>query len=355
MVLQRSLLLDNQGAKSAPRSLQFHENNTRPRPGKSAPARRVPNNTHLTQLEPDPLPLPARDQPPSTLDSKKGRLPFSHPTTPCKGLGILSRAKLHRTACNGSIFDPLGPSPTAMVLYFTSTAVDPPATIYMGKDKHENEELLRYGLECDVWFHVDKLSSAHVYLRLPAQIESWEAIPEPLLNDCSQLVKANSIEGSKKSNLTIIYTPWSNVKKTGDMAVGAVTFFNDRKVRRFHVKEKDNAVVNRLNKTKREVQVDHEAERQERLRQEGRAKKAKAIEDVSPASLTALVQSMDSEQLCSVLTQSLRPPPLLCNSCKQKKAQQAEQKRRKEEADARDYSKRKSTFTQQIDTCCLAG
>ncbi|SPO20144.1 related to JLP2 DnaJ-Like Protein 2 [Ustilago trichophora] len=188
-----------------------------------------------------------------------------------------------------------------MVLYFTSTAVDPPATIYMGKDKFENEELLKYGLENDVWFHVDKLSSAHVYLRLPPQIESWEAIPEALVNECSQLVKANSIEGNKKSNLTIIYTPWANVKKTGDMAVGAVTFFNDRKVKRFHIKEKDNVIVNRLNKTKKEVQVDHEAERQDRLRQEGRVKKAKAIED--------------------------------------KKAQQAEQKKRKEEAEARDYSK----------------
>nr|CDI51399.1 conserved hypothetical protein [Melanopsichium pennsylvanicum 4] len=188
-----------------------------------------------------------------------------------------------------------------MVLYFISTAVDPPATIFMGKDKFENEELLKYGLENDVWFHVDKLSSAHVYLRLPPQIESWEAIPEALISDCSQLVKANSIEGNKKSNLTIIYTPWANVKKTGDLAVGAVTFFNDRKVKRFHIKEKDSSVVNRLNKTKKEVQVDHEAERQERLRQEGRLKKAKAIED--------------------------------------RKAQEAEQRRRKEEAEARDYSK----------------
>ena len=179
-----------------------------------------------------------------------------------------------------------------MVLYFTSTAVDPPALIYMGKDKFENEELLKYGLDRDIWFHVDKLSSAHVYLRLPDSIPSWESIPESLLNDCSQLVKANSIEGNKKSNLTVIYTPWANVKKSGDMAVGAVTFFNDRKVKRFHVKDKDNAVVNRLNKTKKEVTVDHEAERQERLRLEGRIKKAKAIEDVSAKK--AVTKSLES-------------------------------------------------------------
>lgn len=38
--------------------------------------------------------------------------------------------------------------------------------IYMGRDKYENEDLIKYGLPTDVWFHVDDMSSAHVYLRL---------------------------------------------------------------------------------------------------------------------------------------------------------------------------------------------
>lgn len=38
--------------------------------------------------------------------------------------------------------------------------------MYMGKDKYENEDLIRYGVPEDVWFHVDNLSSAHVYLRM---------------------------------------------------------------------------------------------------------------------------------------------------------------------------------------------
>ncbi|EGR31345.1 coiled-coil domain protein [Ichthyophthirius multifiliis] len=38
--------------------------------------------------------------------------------------------------------------------------------IYMGKDKYENEDLIKYGWDEDIWFHVDDLSSAHVYLRL---------------------------------------------------------------------------------------------------------------------------------------------------------------------------------------------
>lgn len=57
----------------------------------------------------------------------------------------------------------------------------------------------------------------------------WESIPDALLTDCAQLVKANSIEGlfsthahidglishnvgNKKDNMTIIYTPGDNLK-----------------------------------------------------------------------------------------------------------------------------------------------
>ncbi|WWD16051.1 hypothetical protein CI109_100476 [Kwoniella shandongensis] len=167
-----------------------------------------------------------------------------------------------------------------MVLFFTSKAVDPPVTIYMGRDKVENEELLKYGLPTDIWFHVDKLSSAHVYLRQtgPQPHGEWDALPTALLNDAAQLVKANSIEGNKKDNITVIYTPVPNLKKTGDMAVGQVSFHSDKKVKRVHVATRDNVIVNRLNKTKVEKEVDHEAERQDRLREEGRKKKAEATE-----------------------------------------------------------------------------
>ena len=44
-----------------------------------------------------------------------------------------------------------------MVLYFESNVVSPPARLYMGADKYENEELIKYGWPEDVWFHVDKV------------------------------------------------------------------------------------------------------------------------------------------------------------------------------------------------------
>lgn len=37
---------------------------------------------------------------------------------------------------------------------------------YVGRDKHENEFLIKYGWPGDIWFHVDGLSSAHVYFRI---------------------------------------------------------------------------------------------------------------------------------------------------------------------------------------------
>ncbi|KAJ1948562.1 Coiled-coil domain-containing protein 25 [Linderina macrospora] len=156
-----------------------------------------------------------------------------------------------------------------MVLYFSSNVVDPAAMVYMGKDKFENEDLIKYGWPEDVWFHVDKLSSAHVYLRLNHG-QSWESIPQELLDDLAQLVKANSIEGNKKNDITIIYTPWANLMKRGDMATGQVSFHNPRQVKRVHVKQRENAIVNRLNKTKREEYPDLRQQKSERDRDEKR-------------------------------------------------------------------------------------
>ena len=136
-----------------------------------------------------------------------------------------------------------------------------------------DEDLIRWGWEEDVWFHVDKLSSAHVYLRLPTGM-SWDAIPEDLLTDLAQLVKANSIEGHKLNNLQIVYTPWSNLKKTGDMATGQVGFHSPRLVKYIRVETRINEIVNRLNKTKTESFPDLCAERQEHQQELNNAKKA---------------------------------------------------------------------------------
>ncbi|KAH8163177.1 hypothetical protein CIB48_g5088 [Xylaria polymorpha] len=172
-----------------------------------------------------------------------------------------------------------------MVYYFTSNVVTPSAAIYVGKDKferyvtpshdhahkHKPITLCYLGTKFSYFgvqqFHVDKLSSAHIYLRL-AEGDSWEEIPQDLLTDLGQLTKANSIEGNKKDNITIIYTPWSNLKKDGSMAVGQVSFKDPRKVKRVLVVQRENAIVNRLNKTRVEkTQPDLFQEKEDHLRQ----------------------------------------------------------------------------------------
>ncbi|KAL0256406.1 hypothetical protein SLS55_008801 [Diplodia seriata] len=158
-----------------------------------------------------------------------------------------------------------------MVYYFTSNAVSPAAFIYVGKDKVENEELIKFGWEEDV--------CAHIYVRL-REGETWDNIAEELLKDCAQLTKANSIEGNKKNNITVIYTPWSNLKKDGSMAVGQVGFKDNKKVKRIHVVERENPIVNRLNKTKVEKFPDLRQEREDRqseLRKKDRASQQERV------------------------------------------------------------------------------
>ena len=143
----------------------------------------------------------------------------------------------------------------------------------MGADKYENEKLIRWGWSCDIWFHVDDLSSAHVYLRLERgpnlrqfrETGKLDHLPEAL-SDCVQLVKANSIEGSKQSRVAVVYTPWDNLKKSGDMAVGQVGFHDLKKVVTVPHVERDREAINRINKTKiveEKHESDLQAEREE--------------------------------------------------------------------------------------------
>lgn len=169
----------------------------------------------------------------------------------------------------------------------------------MGLDKFENEDLIKWGWPEDVWFHVDKYSSAHVYLRL-RHGQTIDDIPSTVLEDAAQLVKANSIEGNRMNDVDVVYTMWSNLKKMPSMEVGQVGFYRDKDVRKIHVAKRINTIVNRLEKTKRSEQVDFCAEREQRDRNE-REDKKKLLRE-------------------------------------QKEKEKAEEKRRQEEAEMRSYN-----------------
>jgi len=145
-----------------------------------------------------------------------------------------------------------------MVIYITSS--DPRFIIYLGKDKFENEELIKWGFPNDIWFHVDKFSSAHVYLRLPPEI-NIKTIPNQVLQECLQLVRDGSKDGRKQEKVSICYTPWQNLKKTNSMEIGEVGFKDEKQV--FHIKNvtKDKELLKKLLKTKIEKEVDLEQER----------------------------------------------------------------------------------------------
>ncbi|VDN04563.1 unnamed protein product [Thelazia callipaeda] len=164
-----------------------------------------------------------------------------------------------------------------MVIRYFSNVVDPPVMLYMGVDKFENENLIRWGWPEDVWFHVDKISSAHVYARLPPG-HTFDNMSEALVEDCAQLVKANSIQGNKINNVDVVYTPWDNLKKTGEMAVGQVGFKDDGRVKKVRVVKRINDIVNRLNKTEVRVEIDYRAERENRDAKERAAEKLRQRE-----------------------------------------------------------------------------
>jgi len=173
-----------------------------------------------------------------------------------------------------------------MPFYFHSKE-EPSYQIFMGKDKMENEELIKYGWREDIWFHVDKVSSAHVYIRpvepeLPNQIALLiDEIPKELLQQCCQLVKKNSISGCKEKKVDIVYTYWHNLKKTADMEPGQVSFHRKSDVRYMKDFERDTAIVNKMEKTRTwDGEVELQLAQQERLKRESsKVRKAKETQN----------------------------------------------------------------------------
>lgn len=144
----------------------------------------------------------------------------------------------------------------------------------MGKDKFENEELIEFGFPEDIWFHVNSLSSAHVYIRMN-EGEDFRSLPADLVMECCHLVKHNSIEGCKKEVVSVVYTPCPNLKKTADMAPGQVSFHNKKEVIKVKNVERGKDIVKALYKSKEEKFPDLRKLRQEKENKMMREQKVK--------------------------------------------------------------------------------
>lgn len=75
------------------------------------------------------------------------------------------------------------------------------------------------------------------------------------------------------NDVDVVYTMWSNLKKTQSMEVGQVGFHKDKDVRKIHVAKRVNTIVNRLTKTKCSEEVNFRAEREQRDKNEREDKK----------------------------------------------------------------------------------
>eukprot|EP01133_Synstelium_polycarpum_P004309 gene4309-5033_t len=142
----------------------------------------------------------------------------------------------------------------------------------MGRDKYENEDLIKYGWPEDIWFHVDNLSSAHVYLRLKKG-QTIVDIPQNVLDECCQLVKENSIVGCKENSVNIVYTPWANLKKTDGMEAGQVMYHSENNIKFVRNVKKIPAVINRIEKSR----VEREVIKKENMKQQQEKKKQEEI------------------------------------------------------------------------------
>lgn len=127
--------------------------------------------------------------------------------------------------------------------------------IVTGKDKFENDMLIKYGYKelNYVWFHADKYSSGHVYLKLYEDEKSLEDVPTEVINDCLQLCKSVSIQGNKMSQCCIIHTPWINLRKNKTMKPGEVSFKSLQRLKRVQCYARDQRLLTRLTKTRVEL------------------------------------------------------------------------------------------------------
>lgn len=157
-------------------------------------------------------------------------------------------------------------------------------TIWVGKDKFENEELIHFsqrfvnstGMTL-IWFHADKFSSPHAYVRLN---EGEIGVTKNLQNICCQIVKEGSIEGVKQNAIDVVYTPATNLMKTKTMNPGQVSFYQRNKSSVIRGVKKDQQILKTIEKMVQEVTMnDLEVELEDILAQKKNKSKGKKSND----------------------------------------------------------------------------
>ena len=101
--------------------------------------------------------------------------------------------------------------------------------------------------------------------------------PNVIVEMC-QLVKNNSIEGSKASKVDVIYTEFSNLKKTHMMETGSVSFHDQKLVYKVKHVERDREIVKNIERSRIESFPDFEKQKSDRDLEEKNRRRKEAKE-----------------------------------------------------------------------------
>lgn len=77
--------------------------------------------------------------------------------------------------------------------------------IFIGKNKHENDDLIKSSSPNDIWFHLEDYSSPHVVVKLKDT-----KLTKKIIVQASLFVKENSKYKSQK-NVTVIWCKIENI------------------------------------------------------------------------------------------------------------------------------------------------
>jgi predicted ribosome quality control (RQC) complex YloA/Tae2 family protein len=112
------------------------------------------------------------------------------------------------------------------VIYFQN--LDQEITFYIGKNKHENFNVIDKGNPEDFWFHAKDESSCHVVAIIPEDEDFTAKELQSIIKRGAMLCKENTLKISSLSNVEFIYTKVKNVIKTN--IPGCVTTSNTKKI-----------------------------------------------------------------------------------------------------------------------------
>jgi predicted ribosome quality control (RQC) complex YloA/Tae2 family protein len=88
--------------------------------------------------------------------------------------------------------------------------VDKEYILLVGRNRFENDDLVRYGEKDSIWFHLDEHSGPHFIL-----VTEGDEIPKRYLNEVARMFAKYKSNLGKRFN--VIYTELRNVKTTKEV------------------------------------------------------------------------------------------------------------------------------------------